>query len=663
MNYAEITLDRKTGQAKGTLTYAVPEELQSQIKIGQLVKIPLRNKPVHGIVISLHNNKPEFRTVKIQEILDQTPLLQEQQVQLLSWISQYYFCPLEQTLKLFIPKRVIQNKPFRQTKEKNEQINRSEPKQLTEEQSKTITGITESSKNKFLIHGVTGSGKTEIYTRLADHYIKQGKQALILVPEISLTPQTIAYFEGNLGVKAAIINSKLAAGKRYQNWQDIRQGKAQLIIGSRSAILSPFENLGIIIIDEEHENSYKQENSPRYHTHSVADKIISLNPEIKLVLGSATPSIETTEKLKESTFHIHSRIGAAEMPDIEIVDLREEFKKGNKSIFSESLEQAIRENLAQNRQTILFLNRRGSASSVMCRDCGYKQTCQTCETTMTYHKYTIQSASLICHHCGEIQRPHSSCPSCQSIHIRYLGIGTERIEDEVRKTFPTAKVLRADRDTTSKKDSFKKIYQDFKNHKADILIGTQMIAKGLHLPKVNLVGVILADIGLNIPNFRSAERNFQLMTQVAGRAGRSSEPGKVIIQTYSPDHLALLATKEHDYQGFFKYERTQRSLLKNPPFGKLATLHISTNQLPNVKSLTEELENHLWHLARKMEITEHLEITSYPSYIVRYKGKYNYTILIKAKTPSLSPHDLLAKLDNDYIINPNIKIDIDPISL
>lgn len=660
MKYAEILFQQKIGTQE-TLTYQIPPGFDA--KMGQAVEVKMRNRSKQGIIWKIHNNKPNFRTAPLQEIVQKQPIITEKQIALIKWMSKYYFCQTFALFKLFVPSRILAGKPVKIRKKEGEVISKEAQKTLTSPQQEAIDVIQSSSENNFLIHGITGSGKTEIYSRLAENFINKGKQVLLLVPEISLTPQTISYFEKSIGVKAAVMHSKLSEGERHKAWIDTHKNEAKLIIGSRSAIFAPFQDLGLIIIDEEHENSYKQDSSPRYHTHQVAEKIQELNPEIKIVYGSATPSIETKEKLKETTIELNERIGESQLPDIEIIDLREEFKKQNHSIFSERLHSEITKALGNKEQIILFLNRRGSASSVVCRDCGYTEECKNCEMPFTYHQKTLQKPSLICHHCGDITTPPSICQTCKGPNIRHLGIGTQKIEAELLKEFPQVKVLRADKDTTSTKDGFKKIYEAFKKHEADVLIGTQMISKGLHLPKVNLVGVILADIGLSIPDFRTNERNLQLMTQVSGRAGRSGTRGKVIIQTYDPDNIALTHTKNHDYEKFFQYERTQRSLLKNPPFSNLAKVLIEESTLKEAQEKAEKTERLLWQIAREQNITENLEILSYPAYIMRLRNKYRYIILIKDSAKIGTIHKLLEKLPKEAIMDPNFKIDIDPISI
>ena len=387
MLYADILFPRKISQDKETLTYQIPESLK--LLPGQAVRAPLRNNITSGLVLAVHKEKPKFKTLPIQEILYEKPLLSTNQLELFNWLSKYYFCPLHKILKLFIPKRILAGKPQPKNHATDNQITKIPAKDLTAAQKRTINEITTQKTNKFLIHGITGSGKTEIYTQLAQDYLNQGKQILILVPEISLTPQMIDYFEKAIGVKSAVIHSKISEGERQAAWMSIWAGKSQLIIGSRSAIFAPFQNLGMIVVDEEHELSYKQDQSPRYTIHRIIDKMLELNPSLKIIFGSATPSIETAEKLKDSTLLLSERIGNSTLPQIEIVDLREEFKKQNYSIFSDRLREELEKIIAKKEQAILFLNRRGSASSIVCRDCGYTEKCTKCEITLTYHAQTL----------------------------------------------------------------------------------------------------------------------------------------------------------------------------------------------------------------------------------------------------------------------------------
>ncbi|MBD3331047.1 primosomal protein N' [Candidatus Peregrinibacteria bacterium] len=653
MKYAEVLFQQKVGFEKGTLTYSIPHQLK--IKKGQNVLVKIRNRDKAGIVLEIHSCTPPFKCQPILKIIEQKPILSKKSLKLLTWMKDYYFCTPDKILKLLVPKKILEGKEMRKNKKKDVQKKYTELHELTEKQKDVVEGIAKSQLNKFLIHGITGSGKTEVYTHLAKKFINKGQQVLILVPEISLTPQIIEYFESRLHLKAAIIHSKRAGGEKYRAWKNIWKNKSKLIIGSRSAIFSPFQDLGLIIIDEEHEFSYKQDSAPRYKTHHIADKLLELNPKTKLIFGSATPSVETITKLKDSTFYLNERIGSSVLPQVHIVDLREEFKKENYSIFSEQLREELIKTLKNENQAMLFVNRRGAASSVVCRDCGHTVICSNCEQKLTYHARTLSREKLICHHCGLITDPPTFCPNCESINIKYLGIGTQKIENELKKEFPQARTLRADKDTTGGKDNFKNIYKAFRNHEADILIGTQMIAKGLHLPKVDLVGVILADIGLNIPDFRTSERNFQLLTQVAGRAGRGDSPGKVIIQSYNPDNIALKATATHNFTDFLTYERTQRRLLKNPPFGQIAKLIIQDKSELKSKNKAEKILNLLTSASSKFKIT------TYPAYLYRFNNTYRNIILIKGPADS-SIHNLLENLSKELIADPSVKIDIDPIS-
>lgn len=653
--YAQVLTTQKFGKDQETLTYHIPTDMI--LEPGDLVEISLRKNTIFGIVWEVNNQKPAFRTLGINKKVSSN-LLSKQQIALIKWMKESYFCPLHKILKLFVTKRVLTDRKLPKPK-KTEQIIRTNSKKLNEEQEKLVQKIENGDQNKFLIHGITGSGKTEVYLKLAEKIIQKNEQVLILVPEISLTPQVIEYFEKGLGLHPSVINSKLSDSEKQTSWLKIKSNEAKLIIGSRSAIFAPFSNLGMIIIDEEHESSYKQDTAPRYHTHDLAEKIQELNPSIKLIFGSATPSIETAEKLKDSTLSLSKRIGTSTLPEIEIIDLREEFKKNNYSIFSERLKEEIQNALEKKEQIILFLNRRGDSSSVVCRDCGYICKCEDCDSPMTYHTKTLQETKLICHHCGTLAKPPNTCPTCQGTNIRFLGIGTQKIEAELLKEFPTARVLRADKDTTATKNGFKDIYHKFRNHEADILIGTQMIAKGLHLPKVNLVGVVLADIGLNIPDFKTTERNFQLLTQVSGRAGRDSSDGKVIIQTYNPENISLICAQAHDYNKFFNYERTQRKILANPPFGQIAKILIQNKSLQKCKTENDKIFNLLKGSAAT---DENFSINTYPAYFSRLRGNYRYVILLKDKKNANRLHDLIAKLPKEYIMHPNIKIDINPLT-
>lgn len=602
-----------------------------------------------GVVTEVSDKKPPYSTKPIASMPSTAITLKKWQLDLAKWMSEYYFCSLQQTLKLFIPKG-------KRTKKTTEEKEKSLPlhKKLTEKQQEIVKKILTSHTNgKFLIHGITGSGKTEIYLQLASEYVRKGHQVLILTPEIGLTPQLVQYFKHNFENRIALIHSQLSAGERRQEWFRIEAGQVDIVIGSRSALFQPFKNLGLIIMDEEHEWTYKQDQSPRYHARDVAIKTSELL-NIKIVLGSATPDIETYYKAKNKQYmllEIFDRFGEnIALPKVRIVDMRQEMEQQNYSPFSNILRDKIAEKLQKKEQILLFLNKRGMASCILCRDCGHTVTCRDCDVSMTYHQ---SNTKLICHHCGLTGKPPVVCPECESHSIRFLGAGTEKIETELHKLFPNARIMRADRDTTSKKGSFEKIYNDFRQGKADILIGTQMIGKGLHLPEVNLVGVILADIGLNIPDFRSGERTFQLLTQVAGRSGRKNH-GEVIIQSYMPENATIRYARDHDFQGFYKYEITQRELLGYPPFQKVIKLTRVDEDAS--QCLKEALQ--VKRLLDKI-VDETTSVTAAPALIMRLHGKYRWNIIIKGPNPEKTLEIFLKseKLKHGW------RIDRDPINL
>ncbi len=486
--------------------------------------------------------------------------------------------------------------------------------------------IYEKSKKPILLHGVTGSGKTEIYLQLIEEVLKIGKKAIVLVPEISLTPQTVERFIGRFGEKVSVTHSKLSDGERFDQWKKAKDNEIEIMVGARSAIFTPFENLGIIIIDEEHESTYKSESTPKYDVKQVAEKICSLTGAT-LVLGSATPSIDTYYKVENNQYDIvciKNRVNY-NMPKITIIDMRKELEKGNMSIFSKPLFEAIKENLKNNMQTILFLNRRGHSTFISCRKCGYVMECKNCNVNYTYH---LKDNKLRCHYCNNIENVPNVCPNCSSNYIKYFGIGTQKIEEQIKKYFNNARVMRMDMDTTSKKNSHQNILEDFKNHKADILIGTQMIAKGLDFPKVTLVGVIAADITLNSGDYKSSENAFQILTQVAGRAGRSTVKGNVFIQTYNPDHYSIKFAKNNDYIGFYNKEILERKIMFYPPFSNIFFIMICGDNESNVINAINFLHKVMLYYNQK---TNFYISDVAKANIYKINNQYRYKIIIKAK--------------------------------
>lgn len=522
----------------------------------------------------------------------------------------------------------------------------------------------------FLIHGVTGSGKTEVYLQLVEKMIEKGKDVIVLVPEISLTPQTIDRFVGRFGDNVAVLHSRLSQGERFDEWRKIQEGKVKIAIGARSAVFAPFNNLGLIIIDEEHESTYKSSMSPKYDAIEVAKKRCEQVGGY-LVRGSATPSVESyyeCEKKDIMLLSLDKRINNKKLPDIKIVDMREELNSGNNTIFSRELYNSIKENLENKKQTILFLNRRGYSTFVSCRKCGYVIKCNECSISMTYH---LHENKLKCHYCGSTIIPPKVCPVCKSNYIKYFGVGTEKVEELTKKMFPKAIIKRMDMDTTSRKGSYDSIMEKMKNNKIDILIGTQMIAKGLDFKNVTLVGVIAADTTLNLPDFRASERTFQLITQVAGRAGRGEFEGKVIVQTYNPDHYSIQFAKNYDYNSFYNKEIMLREEFKYPPFTNLISIVIygEDNRLVEMKS--KEVYNVLIEEIKNNKLYDILEdvIGPYPAPLEKIKNNYRYQILIKCEEEHMDQlRDIVKRVCilNKYKIDlSNIKfsIDINPNSI
>jgi len=525
--------------------------------------------------------------------------------------------------------------------------------------NKIKKGLLDKKSFTYLLHGVTGSGKTEVYMQLIRNVLENKKGAILLVPEISLTPLMVKRFYSRFKGKIAVLHSGLASGERYDEWRRIKKGDAQIVIGARSAIFAPVKNLGLIIIDEEHENSYKQSTHPYYHAREVAKKRAEIN-NIDLVLGSATPSLESYYKAKSGVYQYMSlpkRIENKKMPPVKIINMTEELKKGNPSIFSMYLQNNLQKALKNDEQAILFLNRRGYSNFVLCRSCGQVIKCDECDISMTYHQ---NKDKLICHYCGNTKDMPKYCPKCSSKYIKDFGIGTERIEKEVNKLFPEAVVSRMDYDTTTKKGAHRKILKKIENNEIDILVGTQMVAKGHDYPNISLVGVVTADTIMNLPDFRSAERTFQLLTQVAGRTGRGKKVGNVVIQTYNPDHYSVLASKEHDYQYFFKKEIRLRKALNYPPFIyliKITTVHQNKNK---AEKAARKLYNYLKDCKAKKIIGPS------PAPIERIRGEYRVQILLKFAMAE-ERKKLLVDLKEGFLkkISTNVKynIDVDPISM
>lgn len=513
---------------------------------------------------------------------------------------------------------------------------------LNNEQQKAIAPILSSVENKehhvFLMYGVTGSGKTEVYLQSIEAVLNNGKEAIVLVPEISLTPQMVNRFKGRFGSKVAVLHSGLSTGEKYDEWRKIQRKEVQLVVGARSAIFAPFENLGMIIIDEEHESSYKQEENPRYHARDVAIYRAKLH-QCPVVLGSATPTLETFARAQKDVYKLltlKERVNKRSMPSVEIVDMREELRSGNRTMFSTSLIEKLTNRLEKSEQSVLFLNKRGYSSFVMCRDCGFVIQCPHCDISLTYHRFGQQ---LKCHYCGHEEHMPNVCPECQSEHIRFFGTGTQRVEEELLKVLPEARIIRMDVDTTGRKGAHEKLLTKFGNKEADILLGTQMIAKGLDFPDVTLVGVLTADTMLHLPDFRAAEKTFQLLTQVSGRAGRHELPGEVIIQTYTPENYSIQLASMYDYDAFYEQEMFLRRSHSYPPYYFLALVTVSHPEITKVVSVTDKIVQYL----RRNVSNETKILGPVASPIPRIKDRYRYQCMVKYKREK-NLHETLRKI-------------------
>ncbi|MEE8413433.1 MAG: primosomal protein N', partial [Dehalococcoidales bacterium] len=523
-------------------------------------------------------------------------------------------------------------------------VNLSYPLTLTSAQESAFRSITrsleqapEEQTSVFLLYGVTGSGKTEVYLQALAKAVKSGKRGIVLVPEIALTPQTIERFGSRFPGKVAVLHSQLSLGERFDEWQRIKNGQVDVVIGPRSAIFAPQPDLGLIVIDEEHEWTYKQtDKSPRYYAREVAIKLAEL-AGATVVLGSATPDVESFYHAQKGDYHLlqlSERVTPwenAPLPGVEVVDLREELKAGNRSMFSRSLAKAITRAVAGGEQVMLFLNRRGSASFIQCRDCGFVLACRRCDMPLTYH---MTEDTLLCHQCNYRMPVPRICPQCQSRRIKFLGVGTQKLEQETANTFPQARLLRWDSDSTKGKNSHQEILDKFRTHQADILIGTQMITKGLDLPRVTLVGVVNADIALNLPDFRAGERTFQLLSQVAGRAGRGPLGGRVIIQTYSPENYAIQAAARHDYALFYAQEIEYRRQLNNPPFNRLASLIYSHTNDTACQREAERMSRLLTEEIDSKGIADLSIIGPAPAFIHRLRGRFRWQLVLRGSDPS-----------------------------
>ena len=695
--------------------YIVPNDLESSIKVGIRVLVPFGRQTLEGFVLEIKDNSD--RDLKeIYSILDRDIVLNDEllllgkQIQkctLSTLISAYQvmlpkalkakagvlvskkyqtFYELtdksylasstaqEKILKLFSDKKtisrkellaisssalstLIEKKVLSEIKKEDYRIkyevNKDKKKVLTPSQQKVVNSVLENQRNvPFLLFGVTGSGKTEVYMQIIEEVLKRGETAIMLVPEISLTPQMVEQFSNRFGNQVAALHSALSEGEKYDEWRRIARGEASIVIGARSAIFAPLKNIGIIIMDEEHSDSYKQgDKSPRYHARDIAIWRAKYH-SCPVLLGSATPSLESMARAEKGVYQLlvlKERVNGKSLPNVEIIDMNKEAKNGTSHITNRLLGDLC-SCIDRGEQAILFLNRRGFSTFVTCKNCSETIKCPNCDITLTYHK---SNRMLRCHYCGYATPLPKVCPHCKEEALSDLGVGTEKIEEELHGLLPNARVLRMDVDTTSRKGAHKKMIDAFRNHEYDILLGTQIVAKGLDFSDVTLVGVINADTSLNIPDFRSSENTYSLLSQVAGRSGRSQKTGKVYIQTFNPDHYAISFVKEHDYLGFYREEMKIRRRLGYPPFYFLCYLKISGKEADYL--FQESLK-----IKRSLERNLHHTTILGPTTLAVFKVNniYRYGIILKYKREE-ALYDILIKIQNHYKNNHKLRVDID----
>ena len=646
--------ETKAFSKTGFFSYAVPAELISKIKIGTVVRIPFGKRKIRGLVESIEQNakKTKYQIKNIDSVIDDY-YLPESYLKIIHWISEYYLCSLGEALELFLPPDL--KRPRAKSKIQNPNVSSNPNVKLNTEQKAIFDQLSrtllDKNKKPALIYGVTGSGKTEIYIKLAKETLKIGKSVVLLLPEIVLTPQNIERFEAVFGDQICIMHSGLSKSERLQCYLDFQKGEKKIIVGPRSALLVPNENIGLIIIDEEQEDSYKQDQNPRYHSVDLAEKI-AVGTNSLLLLGSATPRIETFYKAKNSIyylFELKGRYNTLMLPVAETVDLRNEIKHENFSPISIKLQKAISLALSKKEQVLLFLNRRGSSTFVSCRDCGFVVSCDRCDVPLIYHTNN-HFGYLTCHHCDKKFQIPTKCPECNSAYIRYFGAGVEKIEDEIKRLFPKAKIKRVDAKVLRNHTEYEEFYKDFRDHKFDIVIGTQILAKGFDIPGVSLVGIVSADVGLHLPHFRAGERIFRLITQVSGRSGRRNKTGKTVIQSYWPNSAAIKFASTHDFVGFYETEIIKREKRNYPPFSHIIRV-LSENR--DNKKAKEEISK----LADELNKNGIEYIGPGICFFQRLHNRWRYQIIIKINN---LPDKNISKLHQKY---SNLVWDIDAINL
>jgi len=655
---AEIVINSPASELGRIFDYNIPSDIGT-VTVGSRVTVPfgLGNNIVDGFVVNVKESSTISRLKSIINVTEDS--INPKDFKIAEFIAKKYFCNLGCALNLFCIDKVKCQK----SKEFN--FDRTEDFLANEEQQEAINkfkiAIDQEKFREFLLYGVTGSGKTEVYLQTVKYLASQGKGAIVLVPEISLTPQTVRRFVERLGNKVAVIHSRLTKGQKYEQWLKIKNGEALVVVGARSALFTPVHNLSAIILDEEHDASYKSGQTPLYHAREVAEEMGKIHDAI-VILGSATPDVTTYYRTTIGEIEkvsLTKRANESILPDVNIVNMSNELMDGNKMIFSRSLHAEIKKNIENHEQTILFLNRRGHSSFVSCRACGFVAKCKNCNIALTYHQ---DENKLMCHYCGLKYNNFTLCPVCKSPYIKHFGIGTEKVESFIKQIFPEASVIRMDLDTTSKRESHELLLKKFRDENIDILVGTQMIAKGHDFPNVTLVGVIAADISLNVNDYRASERTFNLLTQVSGRAGRGEKKGRVIIQTYESENYSIVLAGQQNYEAFYNQEIIVREQLNYPPFCDIIISVSSNSEEIAVKS-SNVVKDMFYDVLGGWEGVQVLNAV--PAPLSKINGKFRWRVIIKCKI-----NDEINNIINNLIKSKkfvkmkdaDITIDVNPVT-
>jgi primosomal protein N' (replication factor Y) len=650
--------------------YAVPDELAGKVKPGIRVRVPLGASERFGYVVGVSDRAAveASRLKPIAGFIEDEVLLPEHFLELTRWMAETYFCSQGQALESAMPapfkkgRTTIRARKSKAETSGRELVHATPDHPMTPAQTAAYSKVREAlvagRAGDFLLHGVTGSGKTEVYLKLIADLLAEGRSAIVLVPEISLTPQTTERFLARFGEQVAVVHSRLSAGKRLEAWWRAKTGSARVVVGPRSALFSPVQRLGLVVIDEEHDDSYKQGETPRYETGAVARKRCELEGAC-LLRASATPSLESYEAARTGVItllELPGRIEDRPMPEVMVVDMRQQKAGRATRLFSIPLEDAVKKALAAGEQTILLLNRRGYAPFISCPSCGFLAKCPRCHVSLVYHQ---DRGKNLCHLCHFIEAVPSVCPSCSERNLRFLGSGTEKVESEAVRLFPGARIARMDRDATAKQGEHERILEAFRRRQIDILLGTQMVAKGHDFPDVSVIGVISADTALNLADFRAAERTFSLLTQVAGRAGRKDTPGRVFIQTFSPEHYAIAASQLHDYKGFFKKEREFRRELELPPVRRLVQIIFSGKIEPEIFRKALEFKK-LWVDSGAERETGAILTGPAPCLVPRKFNQYLWNIFLKVTDVPEANRRIRAAMKGWDRKGIQVTVDVDP---